>query len=67
MEKSKQKTSLKKEAFCKETIRSLIFDDTNSEIRLGISLADEKAKQELAKRKLEAPLTTEEKIFLSKQ
>jgi hypothetical protein len=66
MEKDKPKTSSKKPSLCKE-IRSLTFDDTNSEIRLGISLADEKAIREFAKRKNEAPLTTEEKIFLGKR
>lgn len=68
MEKKAIKPAVsKKTSFCNnDKLQNMDLEDTNTEIRLGISLADEKAKQESTKRKLEAPLTIEEKIFLGK-
>jgi hypothetical protein len=66
MEKNKSKAgSYKKASFCTK-IEGIGLDQTNAEIRLGISLADEKAKQELKRRRIEAPLTIEEKLFAGK-
>jgi hypothetical protein len=56
----------KKTSFVNKKNKGLGLDEVNTEIRLGISLADEKANQELKKRKIDAPLSTEEKIFLRK-
>ena len=39
---------------------------SDAEIRLGISQADEKAKMEARRRKIEAPLSTDERIFFKK-
>lgn len=39
---------------------------SDAEIRLGIKKVDEKVKKEARRRKIEAPLSTEEKIFLKR-
>lgn len=67
MEKNKIKNiPVKKASFCNLDIYNALLESSNAEIRLGIGLADEKAKQELKKRKLEAPLSIEEKVLMNK-
>ena len=58
--------SKKASLYSKNSLGKLAFSN-NSEIRLGIQIADEKAKEEFIKRKIDAPLSTEEKIFLDKK
>ena len=38
----------------------------DAEIRIGVSIAEEEAKNESARRRINAPLTIEEKVFLYK-
>ena len=67
MEKCNLKaTSLKKASFCNNGVRNIGLATAETKIRLGISEADEKAKSEFRKRKMEAPLSTEEKILKGK-
>ena len=68
MDKRKLKTTIvKKESFCEDNnTQDFSLGDSDTEIRLGIRIADEKAKQENKIRKSKAPLSTEEKIFLGK-
>jgi hypothetical protein len=58
--------SLKKASFYNKNVQGIRLSNLEAEIRLGISLADEKAQAELRKRKLEAPLSIEEKILKNK-
>jgi len=67
MEKNKLKAkTIKNVAFCDSNKDLSHLNDYNTEIRLGISLADEKAKLEIKKRRVEAPLNIEQKFFLNK-
>lgn len=67
MEKCNLKaTSLKRASFCNNGLRNIGLANAQTRIRLGISAADEKAKLEFRKRKLEAPLSIEEKILKGK-
>ena len=67
MEKCNLKAvALKRASFYNKSIRNSHLENEDTKIRLGISIADEKAKSELRKRKLEAPLSIEEKILKGK-
>ena len=64
--KNLKATTYKKLSFYDRKTLSKNSCETNAEIRLGITIADEKAKQESVKRRIDAPLTIEEKILLGK-
>ena len=64
MEKAKTKiASGKRTSFYNKSTEYICPNEKIAEIRLGINSADEVAKNELRKRKLEAPLSIEEKIL----
>ncbi|GEP95533.1 hypothetical protein CCY01nite_17930 [Chitinophaga cymbidii] len=51
-----------------DKVKSRLFDivstNTEAEIRIGIAIADEEVKEESRRRRLEAPPSFEERIFL---
>lgn len=66
MEKKKSKARVsEKLSFLNSKTFDFSADEKVADIRVGISIADEKAERELNKRKKEAPLSTEEKIFFN--
>lgn len=47
------------------TLRDLIINDSETKIRVGIKEVEERVKNETKFRKINAPLTSEEKILMS--
>ena len=60
-------TTIKKASFYNLNDHFVSSGSCKTQIRLGINSADEKAKKEMRKQWIEAPLTLEEKIFKSIQ
>lgn len=54
-------------SFTRMSLDAFTYIDNIEEIRIGVSVAEEEAKEESARRRINAPLTIEEKIFFSKQ
>jgi hypothetical protein len=48
----------------KSAILELLQNDLESEIRIGVAVAEEEASNESRKRRMSAPLTIEEKVFM---
>lgn len=47
-----------------DTLRDIVFGEKSRSIRIGVAIAEENAAKESKKRRINAPLTTIEKIFL---
>lgn len=45
-------------------LKDVIFDEKSRSIRIGVAIAEENAAKESKKRRINAPLSTVEKIFL---
>ncbi len=58
-------TTLNESDADRNTLINFIFDDPDFKMRVGIKEIEEQVTKETQNRKIKAPLTTEEKIFLS--
>lgn len=47
-----------------DTLRDIVFGENSRSIRIGVAIAEENAAKESKKRRINAPLTTVERIFL---